>query len=151
MTRRVLALSILPLVIVAACSSAASTASPAPAASAAAMEVMSMGQLQPIDGTASGVAEIAVLPDQTYEVILDDFSIGSTDHTNVVLVSNETVTSSADIDKSMLLDLGPLKATTGMQTYVIPAEMAASVMDGYHSVVIWDTEMTHAIAAAALQ
>jgi hypothetical protein len=29
--------------------------------------------------------------------------------------------------------------------------MASSVMDGYHSVVIWDTEMAHAIAAAALK
>jgi hypothetical protein len=28
--------------------------------------------------------------------------------------------------------------------------MAASVMDGYHTVVIWDTAMGHAIAAAPL-
>jgi hypothetical protein len=38
-----------------------------------------------------------------------------------------------------------------MQVYPIPAEMAATVMDGYHSVVIWDTAMAHVIAAAALQ
>ncbi len=72
-------------------------------------------------------------------------------HTNVVLVSNAAVTSSSDIDKSKLLDLGPLKSTQGMQSFVIPAAMAGSVMEGYHSVVIWDTEMTHAVAAAALQ
>jgi hypothetical protein len=28
--------------------------------------------------------------------------------------------------------------------------MASTVMDGYHAVVIWDTEMAHAIAAAPL-
>jgi len=58
---------------------------------------------------------------------------------------------SDDIDPAALLDLGPLKATSGMQVYPIPAEMAATVMDGYHSVVIWDTAMAHVIAAAALQ
>jgi Electron transfer DM13 len=145
------------VVLVAACSaggaSTAPSAGPASAApaSAAAMQIMGMGDLQPIDGTASGVAEIAVLPDGTYEVILDGFMIESIDHTNVVLVENETVGATADIDKSMLLDLGPLKATEGMQSYMIPPDMASGVMDGYHSVVIWDTEMAHAIAAAALR
>jgi hypothetical protein len=114
------------------------------------MEVMAQGQLRPVDGTATGVAELVVLPDKTYEVVLDGFKIESIAHTNVVLVSNASVTATGDIDKSKLLDLGPLTATEGMQAYVIPAAMAASVMDGYHSVVIWDTEMAHAIAAASL-
>lgn len=115
------------------------------------MEVMGKGQLQPVDGTATGVAELVVLPDKTYEVVLDGFKIESIAHTNVVLVSNASVNATGDIDKSKLLDLGPLTATEGMQTYIIPAAMAASVMDGYHSVVIWDTEMAHAIAAASLK
>ncbi len=34
------------------------------------------------------------------------------------------MTATADVDKSKLLDLGPLTATEGMQTYVIPAAMA---------------------------
>ncbi len=115
------------------------------------MEVMGKGQLQPVDGTATGVAELVVLPDKTYEVVLDGFKTESIAHTNVVLVSNASVNATSDIDKSKLLDLGPLTATEGMQTYIIPAAMAASVMDGYHSVVIWDTEMAHAIAAASLK
>jgi hypothetical protein len=154
MTRR-MSLIALPLIVLAACSSAGQSLSPsvAPstAASAAAMEVMGKGQLQPVDGTATGVAELVVLPDKTYEVVLDGFKIESIAHTNVVLVSNTSVTATGDIDKSKLLDLGPLTATEGMQTYIIPAAMAASVMDGYHSVVIWDTEMAHAIAAASLK
>jgi Electron transfer DM13 len=115
------------------------------------MQIMGKGQFMPVDGTASGIAEIVVQPDGRYEVVLEDFSTTSIAHTNVVLVRNEAVTASKDIDKTMLLDLGPLKATTGMQSFVIPADMAGGVMDGYHSVVIWDTEMAHAVAAASLQ
>lgn len=146
---------VVSLLVVAACSSAGQTAGPpgvpSASSSASAMEVMGQGQLQPIDGTATGVAELVVLPDKTYEVVLDGFKIESIAHTNVVLVSNTSVTATGDIDKSKLLDLGPLTGTEGMQTYDIPAAMAASVMDGYHSVVIWDTDMAHAIAAASLK
>lgn len=153
MTARPIVLALAAALLAAACSSAGASPSAAPSApaSAAAMQVMSQGDFVPIDGTASGTAELAVLPDGAYEVILESFSIESVDHTNVVLVGNEMVEATGDIDKSMLLDLGPLTATEGMQTYMIPADMASSVMDGYHSVVIWDTEMAHAIAAAALK
>lgn len=149
--RRTAALWAIPLLLV-ACSSSGGSPAPTSAPSAAAdMQVMGTGTLQPIDGTARGSAQLVVLPDQTYEVVLEDFSAELIAHTNVVLVSNAAVTSSSDIDKSKLLDLGPLKSTQGMQSFVIPAAMAGSVMEGYHSVVIWDTEMTHAVAAAALQ
>jgi hypothetical protein len=158
MNRR-LCLVVLPVVLIAACSSSGQTASSAAAPSAAesaapsaaVMEVMGKGQLRPVDGKATGIAELVVLPDKTYEIVLDGFMIDGLANTNVVLVSNTSVTATGDVDKSKLLDLGPLTATEGMQTYVIPADMAGSVMDGYHSVVIWDTEMAHAIAAASLQ
>ena len=120
-------------------------------ASEPAMQVMGKGDLHDIDGTATGVAELVALPGGAYEVILDTFSIDAIEHTNVVLVANADVTKTADIDKAKLLDLGPLQAKEGTQKYAIPADMAAAVMDGYHSVVIWDTEMAHAIAAAPLQ
>lgn len=141
------------VVVIAGCSAGGASAPPAasPSASAAAMEVMSQGQLQPVDGTANGVAELVVLPDGTYEVVLETFQIESAAHTNVVLVKNDAVTATADVDKSMLLDLGPLKGTSGMQTFAIPASMSATIGQDYHSVVIWDTEMAHAIAAASLR
>ena len=135
--------------VAAGCGTAASPTpplSPTPPA----MQVMAQGQFVDIDGSATGKAELAVVG-EVYEVVLEDFSIDSIEHTNVVLVANASVTMSDDIDPAALLDLGPLKATSGMQVYPIPAEMAATVMDGYHSVVIWDTAMAHAIAAAALQ
>ena len=122
-----------------------------PAATEPAMQIMSKGEFHDVDGSATGVAELVVLADGSYEVVLENFAIDSIAHTNVVLVSNADVTASADVDKTMLLDLGPLKGTSGMQVYPIPAEMAATVMDGYHAVVIWDTEMAHAIAAAPLK
>ena len=131
--------------------SAATSEAPSAAASAGAMQVMAKGDLKPIDGTAKGTVQLVVLPDGTYEVVLENFSIGAIAHTNVVLVSNASVTKTDDLDKTKLLDLGPLKGTEGMQTYAVPAAMAATVMAGYHSVVIWDTQMTHAVAAASLQ
>jgi hypothetical protein len=112
---------------------------------------MGKGTFHDVDGTASGEAQLLVKPDGTYEIVLESFNIGSIAHTNLVLVSNPDVTATADVDKAKLLDLGPLKGTSGMQDFVIPAEMASSVMEGYHAVVIWDTEMAHAIAAAALK
>jgi Electron transfer DM13 len=150
-----------PLVLVAgvllgACgASTASTAAPsaAPAASviaSAATGVMSRGQFHGVDGTATGEAQLVVKPGGAYTVALENFSIGSIEHTNLVLVSNADVTATADIDKTRLLDLGPLKATSGMQDFPIPANMASAVMSGYHTAVLWDTAMAHAIAAAPL-
>lgn len=124
--------------------------SSAPAASAATTGVMGTGMFHDVDGTASGEAQLVVKPDGTYVVVLEAFSIDAIAHTNVVLVSNTDVTATGDVDKSMLLDLGPLKAPEGMQDFPIPADMAGAVMEGYHTVVIWDTEMAHAIAAAPL-
>lgn len=128
-------------------------ATPAPtvAASVATTQVIGKGTFHDVDGTAAGEAKLVIKPDGGYVVVLENFKIASIAHTNVVLVSNSDVTATGDIDKSKLLDLGPLKATEGMQDFPIPAEMASTVMEGYHAVVIWDTEMAHAIAAAALQ
>ena len=149
-----IALAAVVVLTIAACGGAAQ-ASPSSAPSTSTptgvMQVMAKGQLHDVDGTASGLAELVALPDGAYEVILDSFSIDAIAHTNVVLVANADVTKTGDVDKSKLLDLGPVKGTSGMQTYAIPADMAVVVMDGYHSVVIWDTEMAHAIAAAPLK
>lgn len=125
--------------------------SAAAAASAATTQIMGKGTLHDVDGTASGEAQLVVKPDGSYVVVLESFKIESIAHTNVILVSNTDVAATGDIDKSKLLDLGPLKATEGMQDFPIPAEMATTVMEGYHSVVIWDTEMAHAVAAAPLK
>ena len=129
---------------------AAATAQPTAAAQPT-TALMAAGTFHNVDGVASGEAQLTVTPTGAYEVVLESFKIASIEHINLVLVANADVTKSSDVDPSKLLDLGPLKATEGMQDFVIPADMATSVMDGYHTVVIWDTEMTHAIAAAPLK
>ena len=118
---------------------------------ALAMKVGGKGTFHAVDGTATGVAEFVQLANGTHEIILDQFTVAGIAHTNVVLVSNADVLKTTDIDPTKLLDLGPLKAKEGMQTYEIPAAMAGAIMDGYHTVVIWDTTMLHAIAAAPLK
>jgi hypothetical protein len=143
----------LATIVVAGCSqgNGATTVPSAAAPSSATTQVMGKGMLHDVDGTASGEAQLVVKPDGTYEVVLESFKIDSLAHTNVVLVSNTDVGATGDIDKANLLDLGPLKSTEGMQDFPIPAAMASTVIEGYHTVVIWDTEMAHATAAAALK
>ena len=150
-TFRVLALV---AIVAGGCSQGAGStpsATTAASASAATTQVMTKGTFHDVDGTAMGEAQLLVLPDGRYEVALESFKIGSIAHINLVLVSNADVTATADIDKTKLLDLGPLKATEGMQDFPVPAAMASGVMDGYHAAVLWDTEMAHAIAAAPLK
>jgi hypothetical protein len=137
--------------LVAACGAGASpspTAAPTPTAGQ--MQVMATGEFEDIDGTASGTAKLVVEADGSYALVLEDFDIDSDAHTNVLLVA-EAVHMTDEVDATTALDLGLLQGTSGMQSYPIPADMADMVMDDYHAVVIWDTEMTHAIAAAELQ
>jgi hypothetical protein len=157
LTKLISGLGIVAIVVAGCSQGSGATTAPsvvptvAASASAATTQVMGTGMFHDVDGTAMGEAQLVVKPDGDYEVVLESFKTASIAHTNVVLVSNSDVTATGDIDKSKLLDLGPLKATEGMQDFPIPADMAATVMEGYHTVVIWDTEMAHAIAAASLK
>lgn len=150
-TRVAMTASVLLALVLAACGQEAATSAPSATTATVASGIMSKANFHDVDGTATGEAQLFVTPTGGYEVVLENFSIASIAHTNVVLVSNSDVTATGDVDKSKLLDLGPLKSTTGMQDFPIPSQMAASVMDGYHTVLIWDTEMAHAIAAAPLK
>jgi hypothetical protein len=149
--RRVAASSVVA-VFVLACSTAGSpTAPPAaepPATSGAGPTTASMGAFHDVDGTASGTAALKVLDDGSYAVVFEDFAIDSADHTNVVLVPADDVTASSAVDMATYVDLGPLKGTSGMQDYPLPSTADAM---GLHTVVLWDTEMMHAVAAAPLQ
>jgi hypothetical protein len=146
----VTALLIACVAVLTACTSGGSTTTTPTQAATPTTQIMGRGQLHDVDGSASGEVQLVVKPDGAYVLVLESFSIVAIEHTNVVLVKNTDVTSTSQIDKTMLLDLGPLKATQGMQDFAIPADMAASLMDAYHSAIIWDTEMAHAIAAAPL-
>jgi hypothetical protein len=146
------ALVIVTAALVAACTGAGATAQsssavPSPAASAPA--TVATGTFHKADGEASGTVALKHLADGSFAVVFDDFAIGSAEHTNVILVANADVKTTTDVDPTKLVDLGPLTGTSGMQDYKVPADMAAGAM-GYHTVVLWDTAMKHAIAAAPL-
>ena len=106
------------------------------------------GVFHDVDGTATGMVFLFHKADGTFVITFEEFSIDSNAHTDVILVANKDVTKDGDIDKAAILDLGPLKGTSGMQDFAVPASADAMT---YHTVVLWDTEMTHAIAAAPLQ
>ena len=108
-----------------------------------------MGTFHRVDGDAQGTAALIHLANGSFEITLEDFSISSIDHTNIIIVMSRDVTKSSDVDQATLVDLGPLKATSGMQDFPVPA--GASDPMAFHTVVLWDTTMKHAIAAAPLK
>lgn len=145
-------LGLLAVMALAACNVGSVGASPSPLPSASPSQggptTVAIGTLHDVDGTASGTAALVHLPNGGFEIVFEAFSIGSAAHTNVVLLPARDITSTGDVDKAAILDLGPLKGVSGMQDFPVPS--AADVM-GYHTVVLWDTEMAHAIAAAPLK
>ena len=118
--------------------------SPSPAAAAP----VASGTFHKVDGSAQGTVALFHNADGTFTVTFEDFSIDSAANTHVVLVTAKDVTKDGDVDKTALVDLGALKGTSGMQDFAVPASADAMT---YHTVVLWDSEMAHAIAAAPLQ
>jgi hypothetical protein len=136
--------------IAAACSSAAS---PSPASSAptaaATPATVTKGTFHMVDGDGSGSVALEHLADGSFAVVFEDFNTPSNTHIDVIVVAAKDVTRDQDVDPKAIVDLGPLTGTTGMQDYPFPTAMSANAMT-YHTVVLWDTQMTHAIAAAPL-
>jgi hypothetical protein len=123
--------------------------SPSPSASAASPAgPISSGAFHAVDGTASGTVALFHRADGSFVITFEDFAIASAAGTNVILVPNRDVTADGDIVKTSIIDLGPLKGTSGMQDFTVPASADAMT---YHAVVLWDTGMAHAIAAAPLK
>ena len=168
-TLRVGAIGLFAFAVLAGCTSAGSSASAPASAGASAMvehstvpsasamvehsaapsvaAPVSSGTFHDVDGTAKGTVALFHKADGTFVITFEDFSIASNAHTDVILVTNRDVTTDGDIDKTAIVDIGPLKGTSGMQDFVVPASADAMT---FHTVVLWDTEMTHAIAAAPL-
>ncbi len=122
--------------------------SAAPSAAPSVAAPVSSGTFHAVDGTAAGTVALFHKPDGSFAITFEDFSVASNAHTNVIFVMNKDVTKTGDVDKTAFVDLGPLKGTTGMQDFAVPA--AADAMT-FHTVVLWDTEMQHAVAAAPLK
>jgi hypothetical protein len=143
---RLALLSLVAASALVACAGASPNPSPAP--SAAAPTTVAMGTFHDVDGTASGTAAMKHLPDGSFAVVFEDFAIESAANTNVVLVPATDITASSEVDMTQYVDLGALKGTSGMQDYQLPSSTDGM---GFHTVVLWDTAMMHALAAAPLQ
>ena len=147
--------------LLAACSSAASPVPPTPAPTAAMTEpamlsaspgaatTAATGTFHAVDGKAAGTVALIHLADGSFALSFEAFSVASAAHIDVLLVKAGDVMHSTDVNPASALDLGALKATSGMQDFSIPPAMSSGAMD-YHGVVLWDTQMGHAIAAATL-
>ena len=127
---------------------ATSPAMSEPATSPAA--TVGTGRLHAVDGTASGTVSLLHLADGSFEVSFEYLSVASAAHTDVILVTNVDVLKTSEIDRKAILDLGSLKGTSGMQEYPIPASASSASMR-FHTVVLWETEMGLAVAAAPLK
>ena len=78
----------------------------------------------------------------------DDFEVGPGPAFHVYLVPSAEVRAEADVENSMYVDLGRLRAFKGGQNYAIPAGVDLA---DYGSVVIWCERFGVLISPAALQ
>ncbi len=80
-------------------------------------------------------------------MVFEDFSTPSNAHVDVIVVATKDVPRDQDVDPKAIVDLGPLTGTTGMQHYSFSAALSVNAMT-YHTVALWDTQMTRAVAAS---
>ena len=110
------------------------------------------GTFHPVDGSASGTATL--YHDHAhgaFYVTFEGFTTASATGVHVLLVTGSDVTSSSQVDASRALDLGALTSASGMVDLPLPAGIDPSSAMGFHTVVLWDTAMAHAVAAAPLR
>jgi hypothetical protein len=77
-----------------------------------------------------------------------DFEVGPGPKFHVYLVPHDTVREEADVENSMFVDLGRLKAFKGSQNYPLPGGLTA---ENYGSVVIWCEQFGVLISPAKLE
>lgn len=76
-----------------------------------------------------------------------DFEVGPGPKFHVYLVPEAEVTPDTEVEATMFVDLGRLKAFTGSQNYAIPAGVAPG---DYQSVVIWCEQFNVLISPAKI-
>ena len=99
----------------------------------------------PSDPIHYGQGNVTVYDDLVH--LQDDFEVGPGPAFHVYLVPEADVRDEADVESSMYVDLGRLRAFKGSQNYPIPAGVDLS---GYGSVVIWCERFGVLISPASL-
>ena len=100
----------------------------------------------PSDPLHYGKGKVTVYQDLVH--LENDFEVGPGPKYHVYLVPEKNVTPMTNVERTMFVDLGRLKAFKGSQNYAIPAGVNLST---YGSVVIWCEQFGVLISPAALQ
>ena len=77
-----------------------------------------------------------------------DFEVGPGPKFHVYLVPDEKVTPETDVEATMFVDLGRLKAFKGSQNYPVPPDVT---LTDYRSVVIWCEQFGVLVSPATLE
>ncbi|XSG81321.1 MAG: DM13 domain-containing protein [Methyloligella sp. ZOD6] len=99
----------------------------------------------PSDPVHYGKGKVSVYPQVLF--LEKDFQVGPGPDYHVYLVPKEKVRSEADVEDTMYVDLGRLRAFEGSQKYEIPAGVD---LRDYPSVVIWCQQFSVLISPADL-
>ena len=102
--------------------------------------------VNPADPIHYGQGKVTVYDDLVH--LGDDFEVGPGPAFHVYLVPSAEVRGAADVENSMYIDLGRLRAFKGGQNYDIPAGIDLA---DYGSVVIWCERFGVLISPATLQ
>lgn len=102
--------------------------------------------VNPSDPIHYGKGTVTVYDDTVH--LGSDFEVGPGPKFHVYLVPKKPVTSAADVENSMFIDLGRLRAFKGSQNYAVPAGVD---LTQYGSVVIWCKAFGVLISPAALE
>ena len=100
----------------------------------------------PSDAIHYGKGKVTVYQDLVH--LENDFEVGPGPKYHVYLVPEKNITPMTNVERTMFVDLGRLKAFKGSQNYAIPAGVNLST---YGSVVIWCEQFGVLISPAALQ
>ena len=100
----------------------------------------------PSDPLHYGKGKVTVYQDLVH--LENDFEVGPGPKYHVYLVPEKNLTPMTNVERTMFVDLGRLKAFKGSQNYAIPAGVNLST---YGSVVIWCEQFGVLISPAALQ
>ena len=113
--------------------------------SAAAVATGTFIHANPADPIHFGQGRVSVYKDSVF--LHDDFKVGPGPKFHVYLVPEANVTPKTEVEKTMFVDLGRLRAFQGSQNYAIPAGIDPA---RYRSVVIWCEHFKVLISPAPL-
>ena len=99
----------------------------------------------PLDPIHYGRGSAKIYPDLLH--LESDFEVGPGPKFHVYLVPDANVTPDTEVEATMYVDLGRLKAFSGSQNYAIPAGVD---LDDYKSVVIWCERFNVLISPAVI-